>query len=58
VAAVLAAGFALTMGRAMLAGGGVGAAYAGFAVVALAVVALGGIVAPRLLRGRITRRSP
>lgn len=58
VAAVLAAGFALTMGRAMLAGGGVGAAYAGFAVVALAVVALGGIVAPRLLRGWITRRSP
>ena len=56
-AGLLAVGFALTVGRAMLEDGSIGGAYLTFAAVAAAIVVLAGVVAPRVMRGRITPRS-
>jgi len=49
----VALGFALTLGRALYSGDGVGAAFAAFVGLSAAVVIATGLIAPRLLRGRI-----
>ncbi|WGT51611.1 efflux RND transporter permease subunit [Thioclava nitratireducens] len=58
VAALMAVGFALTLGRAMWEGEALMPAFGGFALIA-AMVAMGaGLIAPRLLRGHIRHRPP
>ena len=58
VAALLAAGFVITVGRAMVAGGALGPALGGYALVAAMIVTGAAVIAPRLLRGRISHLAP
>ncbi|MBW0157942.1 efflux RND transporter permease subunit [Sedimentimonas flavescens] len=51
----VALAFALTLGRALYSGDGVGSAYAAFVGLSAAVVIATGLIAPRLLRGRFRR---
>ena len=58
LAGLLAVGFALTLGRAMLQGGEIGPALGSFAAIAAMVTLGAGVLAPRILRGRIRHLSP
>ena len=58
VAALLAVGFVITLGRAMLDGGALMPAFGGFALISAMIVIGAGIVAPRLLRGHIRHVGP
>jgi len=58
VAALLVVGFAITLGRAMLDGGALMPAFAGFALISAMIVIGAGIIAPRLLRGHIRHVAP
>ena len=58
LAGLLAVGFALTLGRAMLQGGEIGPALGSFAAIAAMVTLGAGVMAPRILRGRIRHLSP
>ena len=57
-AALIGLGFAGTLGRALVTGTGGSAAFAAFAGIAAAVVIGAGVLAPRLLAGRIRHRPP
>jgi multidrug efflux pump subunit AcrB len=56
--ALVALAFAVTLGRAIWSGAGVGAALGVFVMLAAVVVLAAGILAPRVLRGRIRHLSP
>ncbi|WP_417808585.1 efflux RND transporter permease subunit [Thioclava sp.] len=58
VAALLLVGFAITLGRAMLAGASLMPAFGGFALISAMIVIGAGIIAPRLLRGHIRHVAP
>ncbi|MBN2739353.1 MAG: efflux RND transporter permease subunit, partial [Rhodobacteraceae bacterium] len=58
VAALLAVGFVITLGRTMLDGGALMPAFGGFALISAMIVIGAGIVAPRLLRGHIRHVGP
>ena len=56
--ALVALAFAATLGRALWSGTGVGAALGVFVMLAAVVVLAAGILAPRVLRGRVRHLSP